>query len=181
MRTADIEIIALLLVSLLGIIGCGHEDIAEKLAKELPKITLERFSLTETEDGKKLWILDAQHARVYNEVIIADSVRIRFYDEQEVEYSVLHAPGGVLNTKTHNILVGDSVVVFTSDSSTLFTDSLFWYNDSQRIMTNQYVKIVKRDSTVIEGNGLRADPRLDKIEIIGTTKGISPIELPSIQ
>ncbi len=166
---------------LLCITGCGHEDIAEKLAKELPKITLEQFSLTETENGKKLWILDAQHARVYNQIIIADSVRIRFYDEQEVEYSVLHAPGGVLNTETHNILVGDSVVVFTSDSSTLFTDSLFWYNDSQLIMTNQYVKIVKQDSTVIEGNGLRADPRLDKIEILGTTKGISPIELPSIQ
>ena len=181
MKTACIEIIVLSLIFLSGITGCDQEDIAQKLARELPKITLEQFSLTETEDGRKLWILDAQHARVYNEIIIADSVRIRFYDEEEIEYSVLHAPGGVLNTKTHNILVGDSVVVYTSDSSTLFTDSLFWYNDSQLIMTNQYVRIVKRDSTVIEGKGLRADPRLDKIEIIGATKGISPIELPSIQ
>ena len=87
----------------------------------------------------------------------------------------------MLNTKTHNILVGDSVVVFTNDSSTLFTDSLFWHNDSQMIVTNQHVKIVKQDSIVIEGNGLRADPKLDKIEVIGETKGVSPIELPSIQ
>lgn len=181
MKTIKNTGISIAFVLLAFILGCGQEDISEKLAEELPKITLEQFSLTETEDGKKLWILDAQHARVYNEIIVVDTVRIRFYDEQEIEYSVLHAPGGMLNTKTHNILVGDSVVVFTSDSSTLFTDSLFWDNDSQMIVTNQHVKIVKQDSIVIEGSGLRADPKLDKIEVIGETKGVSPIELPSIR
>jgi hypothetical protein len=48
-------------------------------------------------------------------------------------------------------------------------------------MTNRDVMIIKQDSTIIEGTGLRADPYLEKIEILGTTKGVSPIELPDIR
>jgi LPS export ABC transporter protein LptC len=146
----------------------------------LPRIVLEKFCLTETKKGEKLWTLDAEHARVYDEIIKVDSVKIRFYDKEQIEFSVLYSPGGILNTKTHNVLVGDSVVVCTNDSTKLFTDSLFWQNDSELILTNRDVKIVKKDSTVIEGKGLRADPYLERIEIIGHTTGVSPFELPDI-
>ncbi len=165
----------------LGFNTCEKTDIQEKLSEDLPHISLEQFSLTETKTGKKLWILDAQQARVYDEIVRVDSVKIRFFDKDQVEFSILHAPGGILNRKTHNILVGDSVFVVTNDSTKLFTDSLFWLNDSQRIVTNRHVKIVKQDSIVIEGKGLRADPYLNKIEIIGETKGTSPIEIPDIR
>ncbi len=160
---------------------CEKEKFQEKLDQELPQIVLEKFSLTETKSGEKLWILDAEHAKVYDEIIRVDSVKIKFFDKEQVEFSVLYAPGGILNRKTHNILVGDSVAVYTNDSTKLFTDSLFWLNDSQKIITNRHVKIIKQDSIIIEGEGLRADPYLNKIEIIGETKGISPIELPSIK
>ena len=169
------------IVGLILLIGCEEEKIQEKLDPVLPKITLEEFSLTETKKGEKLWVLDAEQARVYDEIIKVDSVKIRFYDEEQVVFSILYAPNGILNTKTHNILVGDSVAVFTNDSTKLFTDSLFWQNDSQKILTDCHVKIVKLDSTLIKGKGLRADPYLKKIEIIGEAKGVSPIELPDIR
>ena len=170
----------ILSLGLLLLINCKEEEIQEKIDNNLPKITLENFSLTETQEGKKMWTLDAQYAKVYDEIIRVDSVKIRFYDKEQIEFSVLHAPGGMLNTKTHNVLVGDSVVVLTNDSTKLYTDSLFWQNDSQKILTDCRVRIIKQDSTVIEGQGLRADPYLKKIEILGTTQGISPIELPDI-
>ncbi len=160
---------------------CEQERIQDKSDEDLPHITLEEFSLTETKSGKKLWILDARQARVYDEIIHVDSVRIKFFDKEQVEFSVLYAPGGMLNRRSHNILVGDSVAVLTNDSTRLFTDSLFWLNDSQKIITNRHVKIIKQDSIIIEGKGLRADPYLNKIEIIGETKGTSPIELPDIR
>ncbi|HEC77542.1 MAG TPA: LPS export ABC transporter periplasmic protein LptC [candidate division WOR-3 bacterium] len=162
------------------LLGCEEGKLPETLEPDIPKISLENFSLTETKQGKKMWILEAKNAKVYDEVINVDSVRIRFFNKDEVEFSVLYAPGGILNTRTHNILVGDSVSVFTNDSTKLFTDSLFWLNDSQRIITDCKVKILKQDGTVIEGNGLRADPYLEKIEILGTAKGVSPIKLPDI-
>lgn len=168
-------------IGLIVMAGCKEDGATESLGDDPPKITIDEFSLTETDNGKKIYRLDAEHARVYDEIIKVDSVRIKFYDKEEVEFSVLHAPAGILNTKTRNVLVGDSVAVLTSDSTKLFTDSLFWKNDSQKIITDCRVTIIKGDSTVIEGRGLRADPYLNKIEILGDAKGISPIELPDIR
>ena len=170
-----------LIVGLFLWIGCQEEKLQERLDDDQPKITIDTFSLTETNKGKKVYTLDAVRARVYDEIIKVDSVEIRFYDREEVEFSVLYAPAGILNTKTRNILVGDSVVVLTNDSTKLYTDSLFWQNDSQKILTDCPVTIIKQDGTVIEGRGLRADPYLEKIEILGDAKGVSPIELPDIR
>ena len=159
---------------------CEKEVDDSKQQEQLPDIVLENFSLTETQKGKKLWILNAVLALVYDDIINVERVVIQFYDDKQEVFSVMDAPGGLLNIKTRNILVGDSVVVCTNDSTKLFTDSLFWQNDSQKILTNCPVMILKQDGTIIEGKGLRADPYLKKIEIISETKGISPIELPDI-
>lgn len=158
-----------------------EKEVEERLPTDIPKITLEKLCLTETKSGQKLWMLTAARAGVYEEIIKVDSVQIRFYDEEEVEFSVLNAPRGELNTRTHNIFVADSVEVLTNDSTALYTDSLFWLNDSAKILSDAQVKIVKKDGTVIEGKGLRTDPRLSRIEIISETKGESPIELPDIR
>lgn len=177
-RKAKLFIVVTIYIFL--IIDCGQNKLPEQLEADLPKIVLENFCLTETKEGVKLWILEADFARVFDEIIKVDSVKIRFFNKEEQEFSVLFAPTGMLNTRTHNILVGDRVAVFTSDSAKLFTDSLFWLNDSQQIITDCPVEIIKQDSTVIKGNGLRADPYLEKIEILGTAQGISPIKLPDI-
>jgi LPS export ABC transporter protein LptC len=171
----------LILLGLVFLCACEEDKLNNGLGDDPPKIIVEKFSLTETDRGKKVYKLDAEHARVYDEVIKVDSVAIVFFDKEEVEFSTLYAPGGILNTKTHNVLVGDSVAVFTSDSTKLYTDSLFWMNDSQRIITDCRVTIIKQDSTVIEGRGLRADPYLNKIEILGDASGVSPIKLPDIR
>jgi LPS export ABC transporter protein LptC len=177
----DCKILNVFIVfGLILICSCKEEKTNEHLGDDPPKITIDEFSLTETDNGRKIYKLDAQHARVYDDVIKVDSVNIVFYDKEEVEFSLLRAPGGILNTKTRNILVGDSVAVFTSDSTKLYTDTLFWKNDSQKIITDCHVTIIKQDGTVIEGRGLRADPYLNKIEILGDAKGLSPIELPDI-
>ncbi len=166
---------------LMVLAACEEEDIEERLPKEMPKIALEKFNLTETRSGQKLWTLSADRANVYEEIIKADQVTVRFYDDNEDESSVLNALRGELNTRTHNIFVADSVVIITNDSTKLYTDSLFWLNDSGRILTDAHVVIRKGDGTVIEGNGLRTDPRLTRIEIVGETRGVSPVVLPDIR
>ncbi|MGD8979308.1 MAG: LPS export ABC transporter periplasmic protein LptC [candidate division WOR-3 bacterium] len=174
------------LITILGLLflmvfyAC-EKEVEERLPKDMPKITLEKLCLTETKNGSKLWTLNAARAGVYDEIIKVDEVTVHFFDEEEAEFSVLTAPRGELNTTTHNIFVEDSVAVLTSDSTKLFTESLFWLNDSARILTDAYVEIIKGDGTVIQGRGLRTDPRLSKIEIIGDAKGASPIELPDIR
>ncbi|MBE0433246.1 LPS export ABC transporter periplasmic protein LptC [candidate division WOR-3 bacterium] len=175
------KLILSLLAVLCTVIGCEDKEIEERLPKDTPKVFLEKLSLTETKSGQKLWTLTADRAGVYDEIIKAEEVMVRFYDEDETEFSVLNAPRGELNTRTHNILVTDNVVVVTSDSTILHADSLFWINDSAKILTDSYVKIMKKDGTVIEGRGLKTDPRLSRIEVIGEIKGLSPIVLPDIR
>ncbi len=163
------------------ILNCEEKTIQQNIEKQLPRITLEKFTLTETRKGIKKWNLLAVSAYVYEEVINVDTVKIKFYNEAGNEYALLIGNGGQLNTRTHNIIVRDSVVLITDDSTHLYTDSLFWLNDSQRILTDARVKIIKKDSTVIEGNGLKTGPDLQKIEIIGDIKGSSPIQFPKIR
>jgi len=161
-------------------VKCDQEGTKEYLGEGIPRIVLEEFSITETRAGDKIWVLNALHARVFDELIHVDSIRIHFFNKEGEEFSFMRAPGGILNTRTHNVLVGDSVEVYTNDSIRLYTDSLFWMNDSELIVTNRPVTIIKADSTIIQGTGLRADPYLEKIEILGTTQGTSPIKLPDI-
>jgi LPS export ABC transporter protein LptC len=171
-----------------GIIGlalfftrCPEEKISGKTPEKIPNITIEKFSLTETKQGKKLWILDAVTANVYDNLINVDTVRINFFGEKNGAFSVLTSRQGTLNTTSHNIVVKNHVTLWTDDSSRLDTDSLFWQNDSQKILTDSYVRIVKKDSTIIEGNGLKTTPDLKKIEIIGDIKGTSPVQFPKIR
>ncbi|NIT51645.1 MAG: hypothetical protein GWO41_02555, partial [candidate division Zixibacteria bacterium] len=98
-----------------------EKEIEEKLPKDMPKIILEKLCLTETKSGRRLWTLNADRADVFDEIIKVDEVTVHFYDEDEIEYSVLSAPRGELNTRTHNIFVKDSVCVVTNDSTELFT------------------------------------------------------------
>ncbi len=180
-RPPRLPLLFLLTGMLLGLGGCPEEKIPEKKTGTVPSITIERFQLTETKQGRRLWVLDAVTANVFSNLIQVDTVTIHFYNEQPTAYSVLNARQGTLNTTTRNIIVRDHVTMVTDDSSRLSTDSLFWWNDSQRIITDSYVRIIKPDSTLIEGNGLKTTPDLKKIEIIGTVKGASPIQFPKIR
>ncbi|MEO0094452.1 MAG: LPS export ABC transporter periplasmic protein LptC [candidate division WOR-3 bacterium] len=162
-------------------VACEEETSKQNLEKHLPRITLENFTLIETSKGKKKWNLNALSAFVYEEVINVESVKIKFYNEQENEYAWLKGNKGQLNTKNHNIIVRDSVALITEDSTKLYTDSLFWDNELQQIITDARVIIIKKDSTMIEGNGLKTAPDLQKIEIIGDAKGVSPIKFPKIK
>ncbi|MBN2620709.1 LPS export ABC transporter periplasmic protein LptC [candidate division WOR-3 bacterium] len=172
--------VIVLMCHVVVIASCDQGEDKESLGGEIPRIILEKFSLTETRQGEKVWVLQAFHARVFDDLIHVDSVEVRFFNKAGEEFSLMQAPGGILNTRTHNVLVGDSVEVVTNDSIRLYTDSLFWMNDSELIITNRPVTIIKADSTIIQGTGLRADPYLEKIEILGTAQGISPIKLPDI-
>ncbi len=164
------------------IMGCSEEQSAPRQKpSDIPSISIDHFQLTETRQGRRLWVLNAVTADVFTNLIQAETVTIYFYNEQPVPYSVLTAHRATLNTSTHDIVVREQVVLVTDDSTRLNTDSLFWRNDSQRIITDSYVRILKPDSTILEGNGLATTPDLKKIEIIGTVTGTSPIQFPRIR
>ncbi len=126
-----------------------------------------------------MWVLKAAKALVYQtrEKIVVDELKVDFFNARGELVSKIIAPSGELNTGNRNMTARGGVLVKTQDSTTLMTDSLFWQNDSARIITYAKVFIERRDKTRIEGMGLITDPELKKIEILGHITGESSVEI----
>jgi len=159
--------------------GCPQGKKEAPPVEEPPSTVIDNFNLIETNQGRKMWVLQASKALVYQskERIVVEAVAINFFNVTGELVSNLVAPTGELNTKNRNMTARGGVVVKTQDSTTLNTDSLFWQNDSARIITRSRVLIVRRDQTKIEGMGLVTDPELKKIEILGRISGESSVEI----
>ncbi len=161
------------------ILACPQEKKEVPPVEELPSSIIDNFKLTETTEGRKMWVLYASKALVYQsrERIVVESLEVNFFNAKGELASNLIAPAGELNTKNRDMVARGGVLVRTQDSTVLNTDSLFWQNDSARIVTHSRVIIVRHDKTRIEGMGLITDPELKKIEIIGKIKGESSVEI----
>jgi LPS export ABC transporter protein LptC len=124
------------------------------------------FSLTESVEGTRKWTLWAEWAAIYNESaqVRARNVRIDFFEESGKKFSELKADSGLIYQKTNDMEATGSVVVRTEEGITLETQSLKWVNASQKILSDDFVKITQgRD--VLTGVGLVSDASLNEFEI----------------
>jgi LPS export ABC transporter protein LptC len=161
------------------LLGCPPEKKELPGGEEPPSTVINNFSLVETNQARKMWVLSASRALVYQskERVVVETLMIDFFNAQGEKASHLVAPAGELHTKTRNMSARGGVLVRTQDSSILHTDSLFWQNDSSRIITMARVLIERKDKTRIEGMGLVTDPELKKIVILGRISGESSVEI----
>ncbi len=147
--------------------GCGHKASidANAPAAELPDQEASDFNMSETDQGRVEWKLYAQHASVYNarSVVVARGVRVDFFDEKGQRTSTLTSREGELNQIRHDMSVRGDVVVQTTDGVRLTTQSLRFVNDTQKIMSDEFVRI-DRHGDVLTGTGFESDPNLQHYE-----------------
>lgn len=169
----DLYLIELIL---LCIVSCPSNN-RPAPSETLPSQIVTDFRLYESTSGKKLYRLYAEKAYVYDEPqkITVSKPFIIFYDENGIITSTLNAQRGMVNSQTSDLFAQDSVLVQTSDSTILRTDSLVWNNKSQIILTDAWVKIQTKQG-LIEGQGLISDAALKKIEIKSSVTGKSHYE-----
>jgi LPS export ABC transporter protein LptC len=124
-----------------------------------------------------MYYLYAEKAFVYDEPQKINVVKpfIIFYKENGDVNSTLKAISGWVNSKTSDLFAKDSVLVQTSDSTILRTDSLVWDNDHKVITTDAWVRIESKQG-LIQGQGLISDAGLKKIEIKSSVTGKSHYE-----
>jgi len=113
---------------------------------------------------------EALSARVYagrmkqfnqtGEVYIGDSMRVDFYNQQGLHTSFLNSDSGIVNEKKQNLIaIGN--VEFRSDSGyVMFTDKLFWLNDSNIVYTDGDIELFS-DTDTLYGTGFTSDVRLE--------------------
>jgi len=155
--------------------GCGQADqpaqggVAVRgvpsVRPEGPVQEFSDYTLTETEQGVRAWVLGSQSMRRYadrEDVDLVD-VHMDFYRAGQ-HWSVLDADSGQVNQRTRAVHVWGAVDITTDDGRRLQTPELFFDNETGRIR-NDVANRFTRGTDVVTGNGLDATPDLEYVEI----------------
>jgi len=164
-----VALLALAVLLGLGAAGCSSRRSQGPAGtkQEFPDQEIDDFALTETDAGKLLWKLNAQHAAEFSarNQITATVVRVDFFDDAGKRSSVLTANGGEINGRTHDMVARGHVVLETTEGTRLATEELRFLNREQKIVVpdDQLVR-VQRANDVLTGYGFESDPDLNHYE-----------------
>jgi LPS export ABC transporter protein LptC len=161
------------IVIFLLISACGKEEPkAPEFPQNVPDQVMENTTITFTEEGVKSAVIQSEYLAVYEKLDLkkAKGVRVDFYDQEGNHTSVLVADSGLIQEKRQNLEALGNVVVTAEEGIRLETQSLRWDPQKRKIVTDDFVKITKRDD-VITGEGLEADEELKHFVIKKSVKG----------
>jgi len=133
---------------------------------QMPDQEARDFTLTETSEGKKNWTLWASYAAMYNDrnLVDARTIQIEFFDSEGKRYSTLVADRGLVDQRTNNLTAIGKVRVVTETGVHMETDSLRWVNRTEKIMSDAFVKVTRKED-VVTGYGFESDPNLDHFHL----------------
>ncbi len=133
---------------------------------QMPDQEARDFTLTETSEGTKNWTLWASHASMYNakNLVDARTIRIEFFDSKGKRYSTMVADQGLVDQRTNNLEAVGRVRIVTETGVHMETDSLHWINNTQKIISDAFVKVT-RNQDVVTGYGFESDPNLDHFHL----------------
>lgn len=159
---------ALALVALLVLAGCTTDEPPVTNQKETTGLEreIQGFSLSETQDGKHLWDLNAETAwRIPNDdKIYMDNLTLTFYDTHQDPNSRLTALHGTVDEKSGMMTARDRVVLISDAGDTLNTEELTYDKSKDRISGPGFVRLAKPDQ-VVTGREFESKPDLTDYEI----------------
>jgi LPS export ABC transporter protein LptC len=155
------------LVAIAFVSGCGqaHRAAPGAATGELPDQEVGDFMVTETDAGRPEWTMHARSAAMYNarNVLVARGVRIDFFDEKGELSSTLTAREGEMQQVRRDMVARGNVVLQTTEGTRMSTESLRFLNESQRILSDEFVRVERRGD-VLTGYGFESDPALKHFE-----------------
>lgn len=167
-------ILWILILPLWGCPGQRKDEMPMPAVRDtLPSQVIDDFKLSETQLGRRVWVLTAEEANNYSQrqEVELFRLRIEFYNSSgDSINAVLTAKQGRINTASRDMEAKDSVIITSRDSLILTTDSIRWYNLSRRLKTESNVRLT-RGSDWLTGEGLEASPDLKEIELKRNVRG----------
>jgi LPS export ABC transporter protein LptC len=162
-------------VILMFLAGCKKEQAVQPapVPEAKPSQSIEGFKLTETQAGKRSWVLVADSANTFNEKKLVElfKMKIDFYRKAgDSINATLTADSGKINTGTRNMEARRNVVLASQDGLILYTDYLNWTNEGRRLTTESKVRL-ERGKDWLTGEGLEASPDLKEIEVKRNVQG----------
>ena len=150
--------------------GCGTQRSTGPVGStgELPDQEVRNFVLTETDQGNPVWKLYARYAAMYDarNSIVAQGVRVDFYDTQGNKSSELSAREGEIDRQSRDMIARGNVVIQTTEGTRMSTEELRFLNRTQKVRSNREVR-VERAGNVLTGVGFESDPDLKHYQFLG--------------
>ena len=124
-----------------------------------------------SDSGETRGILWAGHLLVFNnenKTYLGDSIRVDFYNDQGQHTSYLTADSGIVDNNTNDLEAIGNVYVHSDSGTSLWTQKLFWNDQTQKVTSDVFVKIVSPKET-IEGIGFESDRDLTNYRIFNVS------------
>jgi LPS export ABC transporter protein LptC len=157
-----------LVVAGLSLAACSQEPPEQVTVQKehVPDEVFTDFVTMESDSGRVQWKLTAPRANRFNKEkrVILENPIIEFFDNEGARRTTLVSEAGEYSEETRNMLAYGDVEVKSVDGDLLETDSLFWDNKRDKILSNSFVKLT-RGRDVITGRGLECDPNLNSVDI----------------
>lgn len=161
------RIVLSLFLSLLLLTGCNQEKIKPEVITEIKPADLPDQESWESEvlliDSTGLRaLITSGHIRVFykkKETLFEDSLKVDFYNEQNVKTTTLTADRGRIDDETKDLYAYGHVVAVNDSGVVLKSDELIWRNSEQKIRTDKFVTITSKYES-IQGYGFESDQYL---------------------
>jgi LPS export ABC transporter protein LptC len=174
------KIIYILCFAIIFFTFCSRDErtVLDKTAsKKLPDQEIWDFRARSTKDGNLEALIRAGHMQRFSKeslMLFDDSIHVDFYDDQGEHASVLTAERGEYDMKTENVKAMGNVIVVSDSGITLYTDELFYYRDSDKIISNTRVKVETEEGHMLHGVGFESDAQMTFWEIRQPYDGVAP-------
>ena len=160
----------------MSLFGCQqqrvHPSVLSNIQLEkLPSQESWNSKVTFTDSGKTKAVLYAGHIRVYydtQETLLDTSVKVDFYDENQLKSSTLTSLRGRVDDATQNLWARDSVRVVNDSGVTITTSEMMWRNKDRKIVSDKFVTIISPKEK-IQGYGFESDQSLRNYTIHNPT------------
>jgi len=160
--------ITLTIFFLLGCSGEQKETATPIIEEDYPDQESWDATILITREGQTIGYLKAGHIQKFtkkNLTLLLDSIKVDFYDEEGQHTSILTSLGGKVFDLTQDMLAYGNVVVISDSGMTLYTDTLKWNNEEQKIISEIPIKVTTEEGDTLYGDSFKSDPNLKNREI----------------
>jgi len=168
------NILLFLIASLFGIIILGscqkkqENIVADMEQTEYPDQEGWNSAVTSSKNGIVGAVVQYGHMQRFKKrkvVNLDDGIVVDFFNEMGDHTSQLTSEKGRIDEATNNIEAFGNVVVVSDTGITLKTEKLRWDNSIEKIVSNNFVKIITADQDTFYGNGFESDQNLENWHI----------------
>tara|TARA_B100000900_G_scaffold613_1_gene519 strand:+ start:109 stop:627 length:519 start_codon:yes stop_codon:yes gene_type:complete len=128
--------------------------------------------ITLTNKGAKRGVIRSGHLEKYNDnefILLDQNVDADFFNEEEVFTTNLKSLVAEIDEEEDFLVAIGSVVVVTDSGVTLFTDTLSWDNQKEKVFTSDSVIFITEKKDTLHGIGFESDIELNNWKILQPT------------